>query len=78
MQMEESVKVSELKEILRTVPDDVDIEFELQTKVPEERLKTMSYPWPYDYEKLQFAGYDCGYSSMVLKIDVAREASHES
>lgn len=62
------MKVSELKEILRTVPDDVEIDFELQIKIPEERLKTMSYPWPYEYEYLQFAGYDCGYSDRVLKL----------
>jgi len=68
------MKVAELKEILRTVPDDVEINFELQTKVPEERLKTMSYPWPWDYEKLQFAGYDCGYSDRVLKLLVEQEA----
>ena len=67
------MNVAELKEILRTIPDDVEVEFELQKKIPDEQLKTMSYPWPYDFEKLQYAGYDCGYSSRVLKLMVEQE-----
>lgn len=64
------MKVSELREILRTVPDDVDLDFELQTKVPEEQLKKMSYSFPYNYRRLMISGYDCGYSDRVLKLFV--------
>lgn len=68
------MKAAELKEILRTAPDDVDIDFQLQTEVPKEKLEQYSYKCPYDYEPLQYAGHDCGYSSGTLIIYVLGEA----
>jgi hypothetical protein len=69
------MKVSELREILRTIPDDVEICFELQTRIPDKELKKMIYPWPYNNHELIYAGYDCGYSERIIKIFVEEAES---
>lgn len=64
------MKCAELKEILRTVPDDVEIDFQLQIEVPKEELEHRNYKWPWDYQSLQFEGFDYGCSDGTLKIYV--------
>ncbi|MDD5022021.1 MAG: hypothetical protein PHR82_07865 [Endomicrobiaceae bacterium] len=66
------MKCAELKEILRTVPDDVEIDIQLQVDVPKEELERRSWKWPWDYELLQYEGYDCGYSDRTLKLYVGK------
>lgn len=64
------MKASELREILKKVPDDTELHFALQTKVPKEQLEKMLYPYPYNFKKLTFGGYDYGHSERELNLFV--------
>lgn len=67
------MKVKEFVSILKTVPQDCDVEFSLQQRVSDEVLEGCKYPYPYKLSGLHFAGYDIGYSNKVIEIFVSKE-----
>ena len=66
------MKIIELKKLIESVPDDFDFEVTVRKEIPEETLKTMSYPYPYDLEtcETKVGDYDIGWSSEVFNIGV--------
>lgn len=67
------MKVKEFISILKTVPQDCDVEFTLQQRVSDDNLEESKYRYPYKYSGLHFAGYDIGYSNKVIEIFVSKE-----
>lgn len=67
------MKVKEFVNILKTVPQDCDVEFSLQQRIPDGVLEGCKYPYPYKLSELHFAGYDIGYSNSVIEIFVSKE-----
>lgn len=67
------MKVKEFVSILKTVPQDCDVEFSLQQRIPDGVLEGCKYPYPYKLSGLHFAGYDIGYSNKVIEIFVSKE-----
>ena len=67
------MKVKEFRDILGTVPEDCDVEFTLQQRVPDGVLEGCKYPYPYKLSGLHFAGYNIGYSNRVIEIFVSNE-----
>lgn len=60
--------IKQLQEILAEKPEDAEICFTIQREIPKSELEKMSYPYPYDHEKAEYAGYDMGYSDNCLII----------
>lgn len=67
------MKVKEFVSILKTVPQDCDVEFSLQQRVSNGNLEDSKYRYPYKLSGLHFAGYDIGCSNKVIEIFVSKE-----
>lgn len=67
------MKVKEFVSILKTVPQDCDVEFSLQQRVSNSNLEDSKYSYPYKLSELHFAGYNIGYSNKVIEIFVSKE-----
>lgn len=67
------MKVKEFMSILKTVPQDCDVEFSLQQRIPDGVLEGCEYPYPYKLSESHFAGYNIGYSNGVIEIFVSKE-----
>ena len=65
--------IAELKELISNVPDNTEVNFELEEHVSNEQLSKMSYPYPYNMTKLCYAGYDIGHSDRVIKLCFEKE-----
>ena len=64
------MKISELKKLIENVPDDFEFEVNIRKQIPSERLKTMSYQYPWDTERLKTDAkdYDIGWSEKKMNI----------
>ena len=62
------MKVKELKQFLNKLDDDFEIELNARKEIPEEKLKQMSYPYPYDRFKFEMELGDIGYSSKIAQL----------
>lgn len=64
------MKVYELEEILKKLPKDFDIEISTSKRIPEDILKTMSYPYPLEYSKYNLELGDICWSSKIISLHV--------
>lgn len=63
--------VGELKRMISDIPDEYSLEFRVRTKIPDEELKDMRYPYPYNTEYLDGVEFDdVGHSDKVLCLGV--------
>lgn len=60
--------VKELKELIKDLPDNMEIFFKLSTRIPEDKLANMTYKWPYDSQLLCCTGSDASYSEKVFQM----------
>lgn len=67
------MNICELMRLFKTIPDNAEINFVLQTKVSKEDLSKMKYPYPYSLDTLVYDGYDIGYSDNTLCILLSKE-----
>ena len=66
--------VGDLKKLIEQLDDDFTIEFRVRRKLPDDVLKHMRYPYPYDtdyFEDVEFD--DIGYSNKKLCLGVTFE-----
>lgn len=66
--------VGDLKKLIEQLDDDFAIEFRVRRKLPDDVLKNMRYPYPYDtdyFEDIEFD--DIGYSNKTLCLGVTFE-----
>jgi len=66
------MKIGELKDLIRGIPDDFEFEISVETKMPEDELKDSSYPYPYSEERFSPGkkDYDIGWSNKSMFISV--------
>ena len=58
--------LGDFRRLTKDLDDDFEIEFRVRRRVPEEELKSRSYPYPYDTEYFEgFEFDDVGYSDNV-------------
>jgi len=62
----EPLNVGKLKKIIANLDDDFTIDMRVRTKLTDEQLKNLSYPYPYDTEYTQLEFDDIGYSDKQL------------
>jgi len=62
----EPLNVGKLKKIIADLDDDFTIDMRVRTKLTDEQLKNLSYPYPYNTEYTQLEFDDIGYSDKQL------------
>ena len=62
--------VKDLKEFLNKLPDDFEIKIITEKRIPDEILKTMSYPYPIEYNHFDFDFGDIGWSSKITSLGI--------
>lgn len=62
----EPLNVGKLKKIIADLDDDFTIDMRVRTRLTEEQLKNLSYPYPYNTEYTQLEFDDIGYSEKQL------------
>ena len=64
--------IGELKTAIQNIPDDFTLKLCVSSRLPEETLKAMKYPCPYQHEYTNIDLNDIGYSekTVVFGIDL--------
>lgn len=62
----EPLNVGKLKKIIADLDNDFTIDMRVRTKITDEQLKNLSYPYPYNTEHTQLEFDDIGYSDKQL------------
>lgn len=66
--------VGDLKNLINNVNDDFKIEFRVHKRIPEEQLKNLRYPFPFDTENFEGIDFDdIGHSDKVLYLSVTMD-----
>ena len=64
------MKAKVLKDWINRLDDDFEITIFGVKRIPDEILKTMSYPYPYDHFKFEPKIGDASYSEKVSTLDI--------
>jgi hypothetical protein len=62
--------IGDLKSLIKNLDDFFEIEMRVRKAISEERLNTMSYPYPWDSENGNLEFDDIGYSDKVVCFSV--------
>lgn len=66
------MKIGELKELIKDVPNDFEFEVNVSKRKTEAELRDSVYPYPYNFEicKTDNRDYDIEWSDKKIKIDI--------
>lgn len=62
--------IGQLIDRLSRYPKDFEIKAQVIREIPEEELKGMSYPYPYEYIASEIDVIDCSYSDSTVNISM--------
>lgn len=60
----------DIEKFLSNIPDDFDVKIIGSKRIPDEMLKTMSYPYPLEYFTYEFNFGDICYSEKVTSFQI--------
>ena len=66
------MKKAELLKILNSADDDFEIKLYHTTRIPQETLDSMSYPYPFNHQEFTLVEKrDIGYSDKVVSFEIS-------
>ena len=66
------MNIGELKRLIENIPDDFNFRIDVSKRISDEKLSTMSYPYPFESELCDVGNgsYDICWSEKNMKLDI--------